>query len=535
MADSTGDPDADAVLGIGASSAPIPITASTGDPDADAVLHMTATGTVPAKGYTAKLAAAGEAFDKAAGSGLTGIGNTIAAALDVGTHMATSVAGDVAGAATSIFSQNPQKGAAVQKAIADVGAPTTPAGKAAEQYVGALTSPVGELLHAPVAFLQEGGHPIAAQTVQAGEDLLPAALGGKEADTARLASRASAVDLLNKEGIPTSIAQSTGSKLAQHIERASAMTGDSAAEFAGQQANGFNQAVLRRIGVMDPDVTAATPDVMADAKAKIVGVMNDVATRNHPAFDPQLQSDIQSIRADAMRQLPASDARPLEANLDDIEANAKANGGNLDGTFVQKVRSNISALRMNPGTAPLAADLQDALDNAVQRTATATGNQADVAALTKARAQYRAMKQIEPAIDPSTGDISPLRLMSSLTVKSNRPQALYGVGDQSLMDLARAAKQVLPDRLGNSGTAERMVGPLGAIETLGSGEPFKAGVKLAAGTLGLNTLGKAMRGQGLPGLAAKGIGAVSGPIGAVVKPAAKGSIAGLIESNAGQQ
>lgn len=482
--------------------------------------------------WSDQIKSTGAAFDKAAGSGLGGIGNTLGAALDVGTHMLTGVAGDVIGAGTSLVTQNPQKGAAVRQAIADVGAPTTEAGKAAEQYVGALTKPATDILHAPVAWLENKGDPIAAQTVQAGEDLLPAAFGGKAADTARATARASAVDLLNKEGIPTSVAQSTGSKLAQHIERASAMTGDSAAEFAGTQANSFNRAVLRRIGVSDPGVTAATPDVLSDARSNIVGVMNDVASRNQPVFDPQLQADIASIRNDTVRQLPASEARPLETNLDDIEANAQANGGKLDGTFVQKVRSNIIALRSNPGTAPLAGDLQDALDGAVQRTAQATGNQADVAALAKARGQYRALKQIEPAIDASTGDISPNKLMNSLSIKSNRPQALYGSGDQSLMDLARAARQVLPDRLGNSGTAERMVAPLGVIETLGSGEPVKAGVKMAAGTLGLNAAGKAMRGQGLPGVLAKGAGAAMGPLSAIAKPALRGARTATIEANA---
>ena len=83
-------------------------------------------------------------------------------------------------------------------------------------------------------------------------------------------------------------------------------------------------------------------------------------------------------------------------------------------------------------------------------------------ALALARKQYRALKQIEPAID-ARGDISPLKLINSMMQKKNRNQALYGAGDQSLMDLARAAKTVLPDSLGNSGTAERLLGPLGRV------------------------------------------------------------------------
>jgi hypothetical protein len=89
--------------------------------------------------------------------------------------------------------------------------------------------------------------------------------------------------------------------------------------------------------------------------------------------------------------------------------------------------------------------------------------------------------------------------MTSLMNKSNRNQSLYGSGDQSLISLAKAARQVIPDNLGNSGTAERALPALSAIEAIGSGEPVKAGVKLAAGKLGLDAAGKAMRNQGILG------------------------------------
>ena len=92
------------------------------------------------------------------------------------------------------------------------------------------------------------------------------------------------------------------------------------------------------------------------------------------------------------------------------------------------------------------------------------------------------------------------KLINSLSSKANRSQALYGNGDQQLMNLARAAKQVIPDTLGNSGTAERALPAAGVMETLASGEPIRAGLKLAAGTLGGNAAGRANhRSQGVVG------------------------------------
>jgi hypothetical protein len=123
--------------------------------------------------YGQKVSKAGEAFDKVAGKGLAGAGNALGGALEVGEHMATSVAGDIAGAATSIATQNPKKGAAVRQKVSDFGAPTTESGKAAENYVGAITEPVGTVLDKPIKALEKSGHPILAQTAKAAEDVLP--------------------------------------------------------------------------------------------------------------------------------------------------------------------------------------------------------------------------------------------------------------------------------------------------------------------------------------------------------------------------
>lgn len=338
-----------------------------------------------------------------------------------------------------------------------------------------------------------------------------------------------AVNTLRGEGIPLSVAQRTGSKLATHVERASAMTGDAAEDFSAQQGPAFNRAVLRRIGVNDPNVEAATPDVLSDAKGKITDVMDAVAARSKTPLDAKLAADIAQIRSQMPRTLQASKMGPLQTNIDDIAANAKANGGVLDGQFVQRLNSTLSDLASDPELAPLSGRLREVIADATGRGASPE----DVAALAQARRQYRALKQIEGAVDPATGNISPLALMRSLGVKANRNQALYGQGDQSLLDLAKAAKQVLPEKLGNSGTAERLGPAVGAIETLGSGEPVKAATKLIAGVAGLNAAGRAVRNQGaVGGYLANGIPVVRAAAPVVRKA---GRLAGYGAAEEGQQ
>lgn len=327
------------------------------------------------------------------------------------------------------------------------------------------------------------------------------------------AEKQGAVDLLTSEGIPLSVAQKTGAKLPQTVERASAMTSDEPAEFALQQGQAFNRAVLRRIGVTDPSATAATPEVLAPAKEAITNSMDGVAQRTSILVDNQLLNELGSAEQDALRQLPESNMGPIRKNLSDILTNASQNGGYLDGTFYQKLNRNLSALSAKPETAPVAGDIREAVNDALDRSA----NPDDVAELRMARSQYRALKQIEPAIDPATGNVSPLKLINSMSVSKNRNQALYGRGDQSLMSLARAAKQVLPDRLNNSGTAERMVGPMSAMEVAASGEPLKAAVKMGAGVAGLNAAGRAMRSQGVIGnVLTSGLGAPGQAVAPVV-------------------
>jgi len=306
-----------------------------------------------------------------------------------------------------------------------------------------------------------------------------------------------AADLLESENIPTSVAQVTKSKLAQSIERASAMTSDEPAEFSGLQQQRFNQAALRRVGVNNPDVTAATPQVLSDAKDAITGVMNGVSSRTSPRFDNALQNDLSGVEQSTARMLPASDAGPITQHINDILENAVQNGGSLDGTFVKKLNTSLSQLSRNQTYAPIAGDLQEAVHDAVSRYALPD----DAAAMAQAQRQFRALKQIEGATDNVTGDVSISGLINQMGTKAygGRNQVLYAKGDQSLVDLARAAKRIIPDKLGNSGTAERALPALTALEIAASGDALKAGVKAGISVGGLNAAGRAMRNQGIVG------------------------------------
>lgn len=331
---------------------------------------------------------------------------------------------------------------------------------------------------------------------------------------------------LQAEGIPLNMAQASGSKLAQHIDRASQMVSTGAENFADQQGTAFNRAVLKRIGVTDttnPGVTAATPEVLNDARSRIKAVMDGVAARSNVSLDTDLSNDIKDVTDTLPGRVPASEQGPLLTNIKDLTDAATANGGAIPGQVLQRVRSNLAALSKSPQLGDSASDLQEAIDNAVSRSASPE----DAAALAQARQQYRALKQIEPAVDQN-GDISPRKLMASLSTQKNRNQVLYGQGDQSLTTLARDARTVLPDSLGNSGTPERFIPTLTVLEALASGHPIQAAVKAVAGVAGIGTAARALRNQSVVNNLPKVTGGAASGAKSGVVPGAAG--AGLNQS-----
>jgi hypothetical protein len=322
---------------------------------------------------------------------------------------------------------------------------------------------------------------------------------------------------LMDQNIRLNAAQATGSKVAQQIDRTSQLLTSGAERFGQEQAGDLNSAVLQKVGA-DPSVRAATPDVMADIKDRITGVMDDAAARG-TKFDKPLADNLTSYANNLNGTIPKSTQGPLLKNIADLRAAAAANGGYVPGTVLQRVRTNIGTMMKNPALADSADDLRELLDDAVQKT-TAPAQQA---ALTQARQQYRALKQIEPAIDPSTGNISAKALMASLATKANRNQTLYGQGSQDLVQLAKDARAVLPDKLANSGTPERFAPLLTLLESFSSDHPLSAMARNVAGLATASGAARLLRNQKVVrkaagtvvgGLSGAGGGARMGSVGA---------------------
>jgi hypothetical protein len=279
----------------------------------------------------------------------------------------------------------------------------------------------------------------------------------------------SAVNTLEKAGVPLDLAQKTGSRLARSAKLVMAdnpVVGPGS--FPEVQKAAYNRAILKTVG---EDAEAATPEVMGRVQQRLGGVMDDVAERNPIKYDGTLETKLADIGANARKELEDSQFGVIRNQLDEVLNKAASNGDAIDGKAYQNIKQQLDRLSMggDQSKGHYARQIREALDEALQRSAKGE----DYAAVKEARKMYRRMKQIEPAIaTDGSGDISASKLANSLGTKKNAAQSKYGKGDQDLVELAQAGKAVLPEKVGNSGTTARAAAHFLAPGALAAGASF---------------------------------------------------------------
>lgn len=316
-----------------------------------------------------------------------------------------------------------------------------------------------------------------------------------------------AVEILEKAGVPLDQAQKTGSVLLQRARSVlgdSALTGGRQAAFVERQARAFTRAVLRTAGI---NADEATPDVMNAARQRIGRVFNDVAENNPPQYDQILEARLIGVLDQAPRELDTVQAGIVQRNVDDI-LNAVDSNGIINGQKFNNIRTTLGRLSRRAGISPFAREIDDALVDTLDRQTPAAS-----AALQKARQEWRNLRIIQGSVDKAADRfVSPLRLSNAVQTKANQNLSIFGLGgrrNRELAQLAQAGREVLPETIGNSGTAARQ--QLLGLATLGGGvlagqEDPAAGAAvlglpflLQAGLLSQGALGNVVRG-GVPAL-----------------------------------
>jgi hypothetical protein len=426
--------------------------------------------------------------------------------------------------------------------------PQTTAGKYAETVAsfvpGAAAGPGGMMRRFLLGAGLPGAASEAAGQATAGTDMEPyarmaAALATPAAAAKAItpigvqAARAPIVATLDREGVPISAGQRTGSMPLQWMESTLSDlpgAGAGARQMMERQQQGVNRAVGRRFGSEEPLLTG---DVMADADRRIGGVIEDVSGRNNLQYDAQMGREMRDV-IDRHGQLLDPLQRPVFDRLhQSIQNYVINNGGDIPGEVYQTNRSAMTKLAHGASQRgdTIASDayggLRDALDGAFERSVAGT---ADAGRLGDARQQYAAMKTAEKAlagngVAAAEGNISPAHLRSAV---ARNNAAAYVRGQGEMTDLAKAMTAITP--LPNSGTNPRNMAS-SFVTGLGA-----AGANLLTGASPGAAAGTGIAAMVLPAVAGRAI--MSRPMQAylgnnLIAPAAGGmpaSVARLVQS-----
>ena len=300
-----------------------------------------------------------------------------------------------------------------------------------------------------------------------------------------------------REGIPLTAGQATGSRFLQNVEaqfEQLPFTSGPQRAIREDQNRAFISAAMRRAGETADDTMPATINA---ARGRIGGTINTIANRNTLSFTPQLDAELQQID-DSLRFLTPEIGGPVRARIEQLRGMASPSAApgvppTVPGASYRILDSQLGKTARSTGNPDLKSALGE-LRETIRRAMDASISPADAQDWQQARREYANLMVIANAAGRAGGGaaegmMSPVALRQALDASTGRGY-VYGRGD--LNELARIGQAVVkppPD----SGTPGRTFAnnlltgsTVGAGGALGAaiGGPVGAAVG-AVGTLAL--------------------------------------------------
>jgi hypothetical protein len=263
---------------------------------------------------------------------------------------------------------------------------------------------------------------------------------------------------LDKEGVPLTAGQRTGSKGLRWAESVTAdmpLSGGKAKAVEDVQKQAFTEAATSRSGFRG----LATPENMAENYERMGKVFEDLGSRHTATLDRTFAKQLQSIASDYSTLVNKSQRSPgVEKFIIDLAEQA-ATSPQMPGASYNAIRSRLAELAREAGNQDSKAygRIVGALDKAMERSIRATGKAEDIDAFKKVRREYANFKKLEKAAGSAgekaaEGFISPASLRGA--VSQGKDKARYVRGEGDLAELARAGVGVMSP-LPQSGTGPR--------------------------------------------------------------------------------
>lgn len=442
MADSTGDPDADAVLGIGAAPSSAPTASSTGDPDADAVLKLTGT-----KQQQEATQAASDPLGLKHGAGLMGRAIATGVAALPGLAMDLGVSGrNIIGDAYNKVAGKP--------ATPDYELPTT-------TFEKSLTE-LG--LPEPKGMVEKGGSALISA-------LTGGAIGGAPSELTEAAAGAPGIRNGLAVGYRAPPATTNPTMLNKGVETV-------AGKIATQQAvSAANQPITNRLAAQALGLNPSSPLTLGAIQAVRSEAAQDYAAIGGIAkipMDEVFKSKIQSIMGQfnkTAEELPSLGSKDLEPVASELTGADQLSGQAALGAIRGLRNKADMAFRSGDGGSGSAyKQMANALEDAIDRGASSLGPQYEgtVNAFRGARQQMAISHSVEDAFNPATGNVVAPKLGRAL----NNGEPLSGPL-KTIAEFSNSFKAPVTAEPNSSPVSHLdVLGPLitGGMEAAGKGE-----------------------------------------------------------------
>lgn len=289
----------------------------------------------------------------------------------------------------------------------------------------------------------------------------------------------------NRWNIPLTVGQRTQNRPAQIMESvvANVPGGSGVINKARDQTfSAFNRAVTNTFG---EDAAKITPELLGKARSKIGAEIGDIAARNRINLDKELVTGLVNARNRAAAELTEDEAKIVNTQLQRIFNAVDTDTGTIPGKLYKAYQSALGKIAKNRGgtIADIFGDVRTSMREAMTRSV----SEKDAAAWLKANERYFNVQQVAHATRTTPGELQPVRLLEQ--VNQAQKNAKFGGGNE-LAELAQWAKMKLPERIPNSGTAQRLLyqkiiesplTALGAAGGLGYGaDQLNLGTELAS-------------------------------------------------------
>lgn len=410
-------------------------------------------GAAPAPEGTAELAARG------AGKGIVDVGTMLipAGRVAAATAPAAGVAPSLVNRAATVLASQP----------------------ALQTVAGTAAGAVGEATDSPLAALATA---LAVPTVAAtGARLITPIQQQGNAEYRALVAAA------EREGIPVTAGQATGSRFLKNIEsrlEQLPFTGARQRAIREGQEEAFTRAAMRRTGTAASDTS---PDTLNVIRGRLGSEFENISNRNTLNVTPELENRLTQIE-DSLRFIPGELANPVKARIDQLRGmmvTPPSSGGAplapgqaapnpvIPGASYRMMDSALGRSMRSTSNGDLRAalgDIRDTLRTAMDKSISPE----DAAAWDQLRRDYANLMVISRAAGgageaAATGRISPLALRSAVNQSTGGGYA-FGRGD--LNELARIGQSVLrppPDSgtAGNNMANALLTGQLAAAGGIG--------------------------------------------------------------------